>query len=209
LSALVIEDIKDAGEIIVVRARTRDGAVACPGCGAETGRVHGYHERTAADVPADGRRVVLKVRARRMRCPVTGCKVQTFREQVPGVLDRYQRRTTWLTGQSFAALLAPDRGNDARLRKWITDARAADLPHVHSFTRGLGLDIQAATAALTMPHHNGRTEGVNTIKDDQAADVRTRRLHPATPDSPRLRLRTVTAESATEPFKLQSHAHLE
>jgi transposase len=63
---------------------------------------------------------------------------------------------------SFAALLAPDRGNDARLRQWITDARAADLPHVHSFTRGLDLDIQAATAALTMPHHNGRTEGVNT-----------------------------------------------
>jgi transposase len=29
-------------------------------------------------------------------------------------------------------------------------------------TRGLDLDIQAATAALTMPHHNGRTEGVNT-----------------------------------------------
>ena len=34
--------------------------------------------------------------------------------------------------------------------------------HVHSFTRGLDLDIQAATAAVTMPHHNGRTEGVNT-----------------------------------------------
>jgi hypothetical protein len=33
---------------------------------------------------------------------------------------------------------------------------------VHSFTRGLDLDIQAATAALTLPHHNGRTEGVNT-----------------------------------------------
>ena len=64
--------------------------------------------------------------------------------------------------RSFAALLAPDPGNDARLRQWITDARAADLPHVHSFTRGLDLDIQAVTAALTMPHHNGRTEGVNT-----------------------------------------------
>ena len=56
----------------------------------------------------------------------------------------------------------PDPGNDARLRQWITDARAADLPHLHSFTRGLDLDIQAATAALTLPHHNGRTEGVNT-----------------------------------------------
>jgi transposase len=37
-----------------------------------------------------------------MRCAVTGCKVQTFREQVPGVLDRYQRRTTRLTGQVSA-----------------------------------------------------------------------------------------------------------
>ena len=54
--------------------------------------VHGYHERTAADVPVDGRRVLVQVRARRMRCPVLGCPRQTFREQVPGVLDRYQRR---------------------------------------------------------------------------------------------------------------------
>jgi hypothetical protein len=44
------------------RARTRGGAAACVGCGTETGRVHGYHERTAADVPVDGRRVVVKVR---------------------------------------------------------------------------------------------------------------------------------------------------
>jgi len=64
--------------------------------------------------------------------------------------------------RSFAGLLNPDPGNDARLRQWITDAHAADLPHLHSFTRGLDLDIQAATAALTLPHHNGRTEGVNT-----------------------------------------------
>jgi transposase len=64
--------------------------------------------------------------------------------------------------RSFAALLAPDPGNDARLTQWLADALAADLPHVHSFTRGLDLDIQAVTAALTMPHHNGRTEGVNT-----------------------------------------------
>ena len=64
--------------------------------------------------------------------------------------------------RSFATLLAPGPGNDARLRQWITGARDADLPCVHSFTRGLDLDIQAATAAVTLPHHNGRTEGVNT-----------------------------------------------
>ena len=89
LSALVIDDVEDAGEAVVVRAGTRGGAVACPGCGAETSRVHGYHERTAADVPVDGRRVLVKVRVRRMRCPALDCEVQTFREQVCGVLERY------------------------------------------------------------------------------------------------------------------------
>ncbi len=350
LSALVIEDVEDVGDMIVVRARTRDEPAACPGCGEETSRVHGYHERTAADVPADGRSVVVKVRVRRMRCPVPGCPRQTFREQVPSVLERYQRRTARLAGQvgaavrelagragsrllaalgigisrhtalrallairlpdlevprvlgiddfalrrglvyatilidaetgrrvdvlegrtadvvedwlrehpgveavtrdgsgaygeavrsvqqllreirergypgssnllvrylnqgradaerphvaprkatqilltrpdsltdgqretaarlssacpemkalaslisSFAAMLDPDPGNEEKLPQWMAGARAADLPHLHSFTRGLDLDIKAATAAVTLPHHNGRTEGVN------------------------------------------------
>jgi transposase len=63
---------------------------------------------------------------------------------------------------SFAEMLAPARENEAGLQRWITSARDADLPHLHSFTRGLDLDTQAATAALTLPFHNGRTEGVNT-----------------------------------------------
>ena len=62
---------------------------------------------------------------------------------------------------SFAAMLDPGPANDGKLVRWIADARAADLPHLHSFTRGLDLDIKAATAAVTLPHHNGRTEGVN------------------------------------------------
>ena len=102
MSALVIDDVEDAGEVIVVRARTRTGAVACPGCGTEAWRVHGYHERTAADVLVDGRRVLVRVRACRIRCPAPDCKVQTFREQVPGVLERYQRRISRLTAQVSA-----------------------------------------------------------------------------------------------------------
>ncbi|WP_263974390.1 hypothetical protein [Streptomyces triticiradicis] len=51
------------------------------------------------DVPLDGRQVVVRVRIRRLVCPVMGCRRQTFREQVPGLLERYQRRTTRLTGQ--------------------------------------------------------------------------------------------------------------
>ncbi|GAA3476057.1 hypothetical protein GCM10018966_005840 [Streptomyces yanii] len=52
----------------------------------------GYHLRTVADVPVDGRQVVVRVRVRRLVCPTLGC-CHTFREQVSGVLERYQRRT--------------------------------------------------------------------------------------------------------------------
>ncbi|WP_322975613.1 ISL3 family transposase [Streptomyces sp. NBC_00162] len=96
LSPLVIEDVTDGVERILVRARTPADSVPCPGCGAPSGRVHGYHLRTVADVSVDGRRVVVRVRVRRLVCPTRGCR-HTFREQVPGVLERYQRRTTRLT----------------------------------------------------------------------------------------------------------------
>jgi transposase len=40
----------------------------------------------------------VRVRVRRLLCPTVDCR-RSFREQVPGVLDRYQRRTTRLTRQ--------------------------------------------------------------------------------------------------------------
>src|SRR5439155_12929524 len=49
-------------------------------------------------------KVVVKMRVRRMRCPALDCQTQTFREQVPGVLERYQRRITRLTGQVSATV---------------------------------------------------------------------------------------------------------
>jgi transposase len=48
------------------------------------------------------------------------------------------------------------------LAEWTTTTREADLPHVHSFVRGIDQDIDAVTAAITPKYHNGRTEGVNT-----------------------------------------------
>ncbi|MBB5866689.1 transposase [Allocatelliglobosispora scoriae] len=64
--------------------------------------------------------------------------------------------------RSFAALLTPAEGNTDLLTAWITEARSVDLPHLHAFTRGLDFDRDAVNAALTSPHHNGGTEGVNT-----------------------------------------------
>lgn len=99
LAMLTIDEIEDAGDVIVVRASTSGGAVECPACGTFAEVVHAFCERAPADVPVDGRRVLLRVRVRRMRCRADGCARQTFQEQVPGVLERYQRRTVRLTEQ--------------------------------------------------------------------------------------------------------------
>jgi transposase len=64
--------------------------------------------------------------------------------------------------RQFAELLTPAEGNDSRLTEWIAAVRACDLPHLHGFVNGLELDRAAVNAGLTLPHHNGRTEGVNT-----------------------------------------------
>lgn len=103
LSPLVVEDVTDEHEQIRVRARTPNGPATCPNCGGETARVHGYHERSMADVQLDARRVLVVARIRRLRCATRGCR-QTFREQPPGVLERYQRRTPRLADQIGAVV---------------------------------------------------------------------------------------------------------
>jgi hypothetical protein len=49
LYPLVIEGVAEQGELILIRARTPLGMVACPGCRAPSQRVHGYHERVVVE----------------------------------------------------------------------------------------------------------------------------------------------------------------
>jgi hypothetical protein len=44
LSALVVEDVADEGEVIRLSARTREESVPCPMCGTPIARVHGIHD---------------------------------------------------------------------------------------------------------------------------------------------------------------------
>jgi hypothetical protein len=71
---------------------------------------------------------------------------------------------TALTGHvhTFAGLLSPAADNGSRLKEWISRVREDALPHLHAFTRGLDFDHDAVVNGLTLPFHNGGTEGVNT-----------------------------------------------
>nr|WP_161500933.1 transposase family protein [Embleya scabrispora] len=104
LAPLVVEKVADGGEVIRGSTRTPGGPVDCPDCGSRTGRVHAFHERTVTDVHVDGRRVVMVARLRRLVCPTSACLRIAFREQIPGVLEGYQRRTMRLLTQVRAVV---------------------------------------------------------------------------------------------------------
>ncbi|MFJ7946854.1 ISL3 family transposase [Streptomyces sp. NPDC096354] len=84
---------------------------------------------------------------------------RTLRDQLAGACPEMTTLTTLIV--DCADLLAPAEGNASKLTQWITRARAADLPFLDSYTTGLERDRDAVDAALTLPYHNGRTEGVN------------------------------------------------
>jgi transposase len=100
-------------------------------------------------VPVDGRRVVVSVRVRRLVCPVLGYPRQTFREQVPGLLERYQRRTTRLTGQLGAVVMELAGRAGARLaprprRRDLPLERAADADEAAAARRALPGAVQVS-----------------------------------------------------------------
>ncbi|MBS2966855.1 transposase [Actinocrinis puniceicyclus] len=64
---------------------------------------------------------------------------------------------------AFATMLTPEPSNTMKLNDWINKVRSADLPFLNSFTNGIEKDRAAVETALTLPYHNGRTEGVNGL----------------------------------------------
>ncbi|WP_426513166.1 ISL3 family transposase [Dactylosporangium sp. McL0621] len=97
LSSLLIDEVVEQGSTLLVRVRTPAVAVACPQCAQPTERLHAYHVRRLADLPAAGRGVVVELRVRRLVCQTAGCARRTFREQVPALAHRWARRTRQLT----------------------------------------------------------------------------------------------------------------
>jgi hypothetical protein len=85
----------DGAELrITVRHQARSGL--CPGCGAQSGRVHSRYQRLA-DLPMAGRPVRLLLLARRFRCGSVCCGRRIFTERFdPDVLAPWARRTTRL-----------------------------------------------------------------------------------------------------------------
>ena len=86
------------------------------------------------------------------------------RPQLKALLERCpELQATAAHVRTFAAMLTQLTGQN--LPQWISDARAAGLPGLSSFAKGLEQDLDAVTQGLTSRWNSGPVEGrVNHIK---------------------------------------------
>jgi transposase len=96
-TGLVVTSVAITPELIGIAARCTRPAAPCPCCGALSGHVHSRYVRTIADLPWQGRRVVLRLTARRFRCTTAGCTRAIFCERFPAALAPHARTTGRLT----------------------------------------------------------------------------------------------------------------
>ncbi|MFJ8827600.1 ISL3 family transposase [Streptomyces sp. NPDC102467] len=97
-AAVEVERLTLAQDEVLVAVRARGHGAVCPECGRRSSRVHCYDKRRLADRPIAGRRLQIRIRARRFTCENTACSRRTFAEQIPKLTCRYARRTDALTG---------------------------------------------------------------------------------------------------------------
>lgn len=84
-------------------------------------------------------------------------QLKSLRTQCPE-LDALTRHV-----RSFATMLTERQGEC--LPAWLDAVRQDDLPSLHSLAAGIGRDLDAVTAGLTLPWSSGAVEGhVNWIK---------------------------------------------
>src|SRR3954464_5578796 len=102
----VIDQIDRSNHRITLCARLSGTAASCPGCRAESQRVHGHYWRCLGDLPCFGRLVILRVQVRRFRCVNDACSRRTFGEPLPRIARCRARHTDRLRSSHHAIALA-------------------------------------------------------------------------------------------------------
>jgi transposase len=124
---------------------------ACPECGSPSTTRHSRYVRTLNDLPVQGARVCIRVRAARWRCQNTQCSQTIFVQRLPGVAAPHARRTRRMTeivtllghsaggrpGERLMARLGMPVSDDTLLRQL---KRAARVGHPAEPLRVVGVD---------------------------------------------------------------------
>ena len=96
-AGLIVESVAEKEGVIVVLARAGASERACPLCGRLSSRIHSRYVRTASDLPYAGKRVELRLVARRFVCTAPLCSRRIFAERFEDdVVGERSRRTSRL-----------------------------------------------------------------------------------------------------------------
>jgi transposase len=122
LAVTVVDRVVISGDLVSVWVRAAADGAACPGCQTWCTRVRGRYSRRLGDTAAGGRRVLIWLLVRLLRCGNADCPKQSFAEQPAGLATPYARKTPLLAGQLgvVAAALAGRAG--ARLARAVLAA---------------------------------------------------------------------------------------
>ena len=130
-AGLIVESVTAEEGALVVSARSTIGRRACPLCSRLSGRIHSRYVRTVADLPCAGKKVELRLVARRFVCEAPFCRRRIFAERFENdIVAARSRRTSRLEcivhhlglalggrpAASFAKRLMVPVSNDTLLR---------------------------------------------------------------------------------------------
>ncbi|WP_266077104.1 ISL3 family transposase, partial [Brucella intermedia] len=91
---LNVDEVRDAGDAIIVAAYGRSQDCTCPHCGTASRRVHSRYSRMIADLPCAGRRIELHLTVRRFVCSAVHCHRKIFAERFGDDVIRPMARRT-------------------------------------------------------------------------------------------------------------------
>lgn len=103
---ILISSICSNATELVVSIACHTPFAHCPCCGTRSGRIHGHYQRTVADLPCGGRRVILALTVRKFVCAESSCSQQIFTERLAALVPSYARMTNRLREALIALGLA-------------------------------------------------------------------------------------------------------
>jgi hypothetical protein len=119
-AGLAVTSVTLTPDLIGIAAASMRTAADCPACRCPSDRIQSHYVRTVADLPWQGRRVVLRLTVRWFRCQTAGCSRSVFCERLSAVLTPHARSTDRLTDAHRLIGLALGGEAGARLCDGLT-----------------------------------------------------------------------------------------
>ncbi|WP_307846186.1 ISL3 family transposase, partial [Rhodococcus sp. CX] len=110
-----MDAVRRTESTIRITAHSQSSQRQCPKCGTASSRVHSRYRRRPGDTAIGAHPVVLDLAVRRFFCDNNSCSAATFAEQIPGLTQRWARRTMILATMIEAIGLALAGRAGARL----------------------------------------------------------------------------------------------